>query len=596
MLKKYFIVFIVNYILLVITKLIFSFYLGFNDIYAVFWGYKFDFAVSGFVALVVMLFSFSKLLSKSLFVGLTTLFFFIQIADILYYSEAQRHIGYEIADFFVDLIPLMQTALHQFFTLTLFGFAMGIGLVYLLSKIEVYEKFTKVTPFKIVVLIAFSIFFIRGEFQHIPLQPYQANEIGDVRKAQVALNGVYNATYALSRASKEPKMLAIVKPTQSEIKKSFISLYGDKHTPYVSNFQGKQPNVVLFFSESWSAKWLKPYGFKKETTPNFDALYEKGLKPKYMIANGHRTTEGMFATLASYPNPLGKSIAKTQLQSYHYDSLIFLFNKMGYSSMFFQGTSKDTSGTGSLAQSLGFSKSFGKRDVMERKYPENYWGVQDYDLYNFILTKLPKNKPFVIGINGATTHDNVVPKEFPLEHYVNDEALNKDLNALHFADYSLGIFLKKMQKRYPNTIFVFFADHCGGRIQGSLENYQIPFVIYTKGIKAKLVNTVISQMDIAPTVVDMVFGDYKQYLPNATGKSLLSDTKFFAPYFHNGILGWIEDNKHIEYNLQNHKLRCKESKDECKKLKSHLLDYTYVTQKLLFSGKTQLFYKYKNLP
>jgi len=109
MLEKYFIVFIVNYILLVITKLIFSFYLGFNDIYAVFWGYKFDFAVSGFVALVVMLFSFSKLLSKSLFVGLTTLFFFIQIADILYYSEAQRHIGYEIADFFVDLIPLMQT-------------------------------------------------------------------------------------------------------------------------------------------------------------------------------------------------------------------------------------------------------------------------------------------------------------------------------------------------------------------------------------------------------------------------------------------------------------------------------------------------------
>jgi phosphoglycerol transferase MdoB-like AlkP superfamily enzyme len=314
-----------------------------------------------------------------------------------------------------------------------------------------------------------------------------------------------------------------------------------------------------------------------------------------MLANGHRTTEGLFCTLTSFPNPLGKSIAKTQLQSYHYDSLISLFNKKGYSSIFFQGTSKDTSGTGSLAQSLGFTQSFGKRDVTVRKYPMNYWGVQDYDLYNFVLTKLPKEKPFIIGINGATTHDNVIPKDFPFQNYVKEEGLNKSLNALHFADYSLGIFLEKMQKAYPNTIYVFFADHCGGRVSGNLDNYKIPFVIYAKGLQPRLVHTVLSQMDIAPTVVDLVFGDYKNYLPNATGKSLFSDSKFFAPYFHNGILGWVEDNKKLEYNLQNHSYKCDGDKTLCEDLKEHMLSYTYTTQKLLFDGKTELFHKYRGL-
>ena len=593
--KNYFTVFFINYALLLLTKFLFSFYLGFDEIYAVFWGYKFDFAVSAFVALVVMLFSFSKILSKTLFIGLSVSFFLIQISDIFYFAESRRHIGYEITDFFVDFVPLMQTAFNKFFLLTILGFIVSAILVYLLSKIDLYQKFTKTTPLKLLAVTLLTVFFIRGEFQHIPLHPYQANEIGDVEKAQVALNSVYNIVYALSKASKEPKMLPLPQPKPQEIQQTFQTLYGDKHTSFASPYREKQPNVVLFFSESWSAKWLQPYGFAKNTTPNFNKLYEKGIKPKYMIANGHRTTEGMFATLTSFPNPLGKSIAKTQLQSYHYDSLIYFFNKKGYESIFFQGTSKDTSGTGSLAQSLGFSQSYGKRDIQKRKYPMNYWGVQDYDLYNFIFTKLPKDKPFVIGINGATTHDDVVPKEFKTKHFTDNKALNKDLNALYFSDYSLGIFLEKMQKEYPNTVYIFFADHCGGHLNGTLENYQIPFVVYADKLKPQLIDTVLSQMDIAPTVMDLIFGDYKKYLPNATGKSLFSDTKFFAPYFHNGILGWIEDGKHIEYNLQNKALKCQDNNStQCAELKKHLLSYTYITQKLLFEGKTQEFHKYRS--
>jgi phosphoglycerol transferase MdoB-like AlkP superfamily enzyme len=595
--KKYFLVFLVNYLLLVISKLLFSFYLGFDEVYAVFWGFKFDFAVSAFVAFIVMLFSFSKILSKIVFVGLTISFFFIQIGDILYFSETHRHIGYEIEDFFVDFIPLLATAFSQYFFISVIASFFGLLLIFLLWRIDLSEKFTKFTGIKIIFALALSIFFIRGEFQHIPLHPYQANEIGDVQKAQVALNGIYNISYALMQAKKEPKMLALPKPSKSLIQKSFIELYNERNETSSSQLilENKKPNVVLFFAESWSAKWLQPYGFEKDVTPNFTQLYKKGLSVKYMIANGHRTTEGIFATLTSFPNPLGKTIAKTSLQSYQYDSMIYLFNDAGYQSIFFQGTSKDTSGTGSLAQSLGFASSYGKRDITKRKYPMNYWGVQDDDLYDFVFTKLPNDKPFIIGINGATTHDSVIPESFAKKEFVKDENLNNSLNALHFADYSLGKFIQKMEEKYPNTIFVFFADHCGGYLSGNLENYKIPFVIYSKNIKAQHKDVVLSQMDIAPTVVDLVFGNYKKLLPNATGKSFFSDKHYFAPYFHNGILGWIENNKIIEYNLQNDTLKCEDNESSCTELKNHLLSYTYITQKLLFEGKTREFHKYRYL-
>ncbi len=595
MIKNYFLLFLLFYTILIITKFIFSFYLGFNEIYPIFWGYKFDFAVSAFFAFLINIFSFNKLLSKIVFIFSITVVIITQVADIIYFSESNRHIGYEAKDIFVDFTPLLNTAFHKYSTLTILTFIILFITIFIILKIDIYKRFSKNYFLKSLFLLLITIFFARGMTQYTPLHPFQSNQIGDNKKAQVALNGTYNMVYSLIKANKNPKMLNLPTFDEKTIKQNLSKLYYEKTSS--SKIIKDKPNIVLFFSESWSAKWIDKYGFDKVTTPNFDYFYDNGISVDYMIANGHRTTEGIFAVCTSYPNPLGKSIAKTNLQNFSYDSFIYLFNKAGYESIFFQGTSKDTSGTGSLAQFLGFKKSYGKRDIKNRKYPENYWGVQDIDLYNFIIKKLPKNKPFIIGINGATTHDNVVPKDFKIKQFVfvKDKVLNKDLNALYFADYALGKFIKEVEKKYPNTIFVLFADHCGGRISGVLENYKIPFVIYSKKyFKPKHFNLILSQLDIAPTLVDLIFGDYKKYFPNATGKSLFSDKKFFTPYFYNGILGWIEDKKQIEYNLQTKKLNCRYKKSICKKLNQNNLIFNYITQKLLFEGKTKEFFKWRS--
>jgi len=388
---------------------------------------------------------------------------------------------------------------------------------------------------------------------------------------------------------------------------SFAKLYNNKNIENnITLPLLNKPNVVFFFLESWSAVNMKSYGFSKVTTPFYDSILKKSIHPKAMMAGGHRTTEGMFSVLTSYQNPLGKSIAKTQLQGFKYSSIIKTLNKRGYQSAFFQGTSKETSGTGSLAQSLGFKRSYGKRDIKERVYEENYWGVQDPDLYNFSLKIIDQiGEPFVIGINGATTHDDKIPKGVKTIKFVKDKEKNAQLNALHFSDKALGDFMNNIEAKYPNTLFLLFADHCGGVKGNSFENYLIPFAMYHKNLKAKNYNVYLSQRDIAPLIYDTVIGDYHESNISFSGKSLLSDKNFFADYYHNGTLGWIENNEIVELNIATNKNQCyeivnfKNHKITCQNnsittISNKMLSFTKISQELLFKGETEKFKKYRN--
>ncbi|MGB3751740.1 MAG: sulfatase-like hydrolase/transferase [Arcobacteraceae bacterium] len=614
-LKNYIYIFVIHYLIILLTKFIFTYYLYENFsalpferiIYAIFWGVKFDLALAAVATLLVTFFDFHK---KS-FIFITLLMinfiFLSQISDVFYFYESSRHMGYEIADALTDASGLLMTAISQHTVLSLLSllFTLLLSLFlysYLQKKLNLIsiKKFYFLQKF---ILLFITVFFVRGMTQNIPLNPWQSNQIGEQKLSSLALNGSYNAIYALINKSKKLKPLELPSLDENIIEQNIQEIYSSKHTKYSTNL--KDPNIVFFFLESWSAVNMKSYGFEKATTPFYDEILKKSIRPKAMIAGGHRTTEGIFATLASYQNPLGKTISKTQLQDFYYTSIIDILNTKGYSSAFFQGSSKETSGTGSFVQDLGFQQSYGKHDVTERDYETNYWGVHDPDMYNFAVKKLSKMKePFTIGLNGATTHDDKIPEGIKAQKFSTNNELNKQLNALHFSDAALKEFVTKIEKLYPNTLFVFVADHCGGVKGSSFQNYMIPFAVYSKNISAKYYDTYLSQRDITPTVLDLAFGDYRQFSSNFTGKSLLSDVGFGADYFHSGYLGWIEDNKAIEINIATNTYNCYDVSnfdtestlctDDIIHLKNKALSFTHISQKLLFEGKTDTFKDHKN--
>jgi phosphoglycerol transferase MdoB-like AlkP superfamily enzyme len=577
-------------------------------IYAIFWGFKFDFATSAIASFLATLFDFHEKIFAIVAAVVLAAVFLIQIGDILYFDESSRHIGYEITDTINDAKSLFLTAYSQHTKITLISLV--IVLFLLLFSFKWLHRHDKIEVnryyfIKKLFLILLTIFFVRGLTQHIPLNPWQSNQIGDNRLAVLSLNSVYNVIYDLANSKKRLKQRKTPFVDDITIKRSFSKIYSNNNKiPTQPMFKDK-PNIVFLFLESWSAVNIKSYGYDKSTTPFFDQLLKNSIRPKAMIAGGHRTTEGMFCALASFQNPLGKSVAKTNLQYFEYNTIIkILTKKANYSSAFFQGSSKETSGTGSFAQTLGFQDSYGKRDIEKRVYEENYWGVHDVDLYDFTIKKVENmKKPFVIGINGATTHDDKIPNSIKMIHFTDNEKRNRQLNALHFSDEALKGFVSQIKMRYPNTLFILFADHCGGIKGSNFENYLIPFAIYHKDLEPKYYNSYISQRDIAPTIYNMIFGDYKKDNISFSGKSLISDKDLFCDYFHNGILGWIENDHILELNIASNTHNCyqiidfKDKKIPCTNeildFKEKLLSFTQVSQSLLFKGETDKYREYR---
>ncbi|SFV85249.1 Phosphoglycerol transferase and related proteins alkaline phosphatase superfamily [hydrothermal vent metagenome] len=214
-------------------------------------------------------------------------------------------------------------------------------------------------------------------------------------------------------------------------------------------------------------------------------------------------------------------------------------------------------------------------------------------MYQFALTQVQSmSSPFVIGINGATTHDLVVPKGFPQKHFSDDKDFNTMLNTYRFADFSLEYFVKAIRQKYPNTVFVLFADHTGSRLSGNLDNYLIPFALYAPGIlAAQYKDVILSQRDIAPSLYDLIIGDATK--TKFSGKSIFRKAYYFADYFHNNVLGWIEAEDVVEINIQTGDFLCfklnflqKQSvkcNNKHRDLKNRALSFTHYYQNLLFN-------------
>jgi len=590
-----------------------------NILYAMFWGIKFDLAIAGIFAFLAYFGAYlaKRLLRREFAAALqytsfiaATLLLLLHGADMLYYGEAGRHLGYELKEGLNSGGSLALAAMRTYTWPVVMELALILPL-YLANR-ALFCRFAPAMPQNkhplgfirlesaLITVLLFSAIMVRGGVASVPLEPLHAQQIGGANRAAIALNGAYNALFS-SVTSYDAKPLVSGMPDKSQLK-LIRQHFGPQ--PAVKGKE-KPYNVVLLFLESWSAVYMNSYGYAKDTTPYFDSLRKLSLTTDETMAGGHRTTEGLFSTLCSWQNPLGETVAQSQLQNYDYECLPKLLRNEGYTTAFFQGTLENTSGTGAFAQALGFEQSYGKHDIKQRQYDENSWGVQDPDLYRFVLDKLDKMpQPFFIGVNTATTHDSRVPESF-LKQVAHPDS-NGFANAMHFADYSLEQFINAYQQsgHFKDTLFVMVADHTGAVNSSVFDRYRIPFLIYAPSIvKPQHLPVISSQRDIAPTMLSIL------NLPQPSwfaGHSLIETASqdSFADYYHEGILGWVKG-EHItefplhgqspvhcyQYSAAQHAkaiVECGSSAD-----KNIAMAFTQLSQQLLFDGKIQTFETYR---
>jgi len=385
-------------------------------LHALLWGLRYDAAIAAMLAFVAMALgylafrlsfsSFATAMRRSVYLAAMALIA-LHGADLLYFGEAGRHMGYELRDAYTSGGELLASALATYTGPVLLQLMLMFPALWLVKRALSDDPggdhnrsgWRRLMPeLQLGVAIVLTGIIGRGGIQGVPLEPLHAQRLGDARQAAVALNGAYNALFSSATPYSTERVMK-EEPGPADWK-TVRKLYADNAAPSTS--APRESNVVFVFLESWSAAFVSSYGYDLPTTPVFDELRRKGLSTGAMLAGGRRTTEGMFASLCSAQNPLGNTVAQGQLQNYPYHCVPHLLRDAGYETAFFQGTVSGTSGTGAFAQLLGFERSYGKEhmDLDSLRYERNSWGVHDPDLYDFTLEKMAAmSQPFLVGIN-----------------------------------------------------------------------------------------------------------------------------------------------------------------------------------------------------
>jgi len=309
----------------------------------------------------------------------------------------------------------------------------------------------------------------------------------------------------------------------------------------------KKLNVILITVESLSAKFLSRFGEQNDITPFMDDWFNKGMLFTNFYATGTRTTRGLEAVTLSIPPTPGRSIVKRPDNSNMY-SLGKVFKDKGYDTAFLYG------GRGYFENMNTFFSGNGYRivDQTDLKGKEvtfnNAWGVCDEDLYNRAIYEANQvnkiKKPFFFHIMTTSNHRPFTYPEGKIDLPPGDGKIGSGrYGGVKYADYALGQLLKKAKRQpwFDDTIFVVLADHCAssaGRVGLPVDKYHIPLFIYApKHIEAKEIQTLSSQIDVAPTLLSLLNFSYDSFF---FGKNILaSDFKpraLIANYQKLGIL------------------------------------------------------------
>ena len=268
-------------------------------------------------------------------------------------------------------------------------------------------------------------------------------------------------------------------------------------------------NVVIITSESFGAEFSRLYGSDRDLTPVFDEYAQKGIWFRNVYASGTRTVRGLEAVTTSFP-PIPTDSIVRRPGNENIATWGKVMQENGYNTSFLYG------GYGYFDNMNYFyaNNGFDVRDRNQIPKPvrfENIWGVADEDLYDMALKYydgLAKTgKPFFSHIMNTSNH-----KPFTFRDGVPGVKPNGGgrPSGVRYADFAQGYFLQEAAKHpwFDNTVFIIVADH-GARVYGKqeipLKTYEIPLLIYSpKHIQPREVDTLMTQVDIAPTILGLL--------------------------------------------------------------------------------------------
>jgi phosphoglycerol transferase MdoB-like AlkP superfamily enzyme len=343
-------------------------------------------------------------------------------------------------------------------------------------------------------------------------------------------------------------VLARLKDLLKEKNSHFVSPDGPSITHVIQPGGTERPlNVVLVVEESLSAEFLTSFGNNKGITPNLDKLAKESLFFTHLYATGTRTVRGLEALTLSLPPLPGTSIIKRP-NNENFISWGSVMKEKGYDNKFIYAGHGYFDNMNYFFANNGFATidrtDFSKEEITFT----NAWGVCDEDLFLKVIKEADLSyatkKPFFSVVMTTSNHR---PFTYPDGKIDIPSKTGRD-GGVKYSDYAIGKLLAEAKKKpwFNDTIFVIVADHCGdsaAKLALPVKHYEIPLFIYAPAIiKPQVVDRMMSQIDIAPTLLGLLNFTYTSAF---IGKDVMttdawSDRAFISTY---QKLGFIQNDK-----------------------------------------------------
>jgi phosphoglycerol transferase MdoB-like AlkP superfamily enzyme len=392
----------------------------------------------------------------------------------------------------------------------------------------------------VTLMLALMVFASRGGFAHEPLRWGDAFFSEEPFANDLALNGVFTlgrsilekasgrdkvwtGTLAADEAGRLTRQMLLL-PHETDLSSADHPILrqetrSNDAAPLLLRRDPARPmNVVVILMESFAGRHTGALGAPGGITPAFDALCRQGILFERAFSNGTHTHQGVFASLASFPNLPGfEYLMKTMEAKQEFSGIPELLDRAGYQSIFLYNGLFSWDNKEGFFRQHGMDRFVGREDYINPTFVDPVWGVSDYDVFmraNEEFRMLAAKGPFFGAILTLSNHSPFnLPDPLPFARITTGDDMELRLNSMRYADWALGEFFRQAQGEewFQNTLFVLTGDHGFGTVppitEMRLDRQHVPLLFYSPALDPAAVGrrrTVASQVDIGPSVLGLL--------------------------------------------------------------------------------------------
>ena len=282
--------------------------------------------------------------------------------------------------------------------------------------------------------------------------------------------------------------------------------------------RAKPLNLVIVLEESLGAGFVQQLG-GLPITPNLNRLAHQGIWFDQLYATGTRSVRGIEAVIAGFPPTPALSVVKLSKAQQNFATLASVLQRSGYHSEFVYGGESHFDNMRAFFLGNGFNSVVDRQDFATPKFVGS-WGVSDEDLFDKAQERMRTldagDQPFFMLVFSSSNH---TPFEFPDGRIELFETPKQTVhNAVKYADHALGQFIERARNspQWAQTLFLVVADH-DTRVYGDelvpVGKFHIPGVILGADTIPRRIDSLVSQIDLAPTLLSLMGVDGEHPFP-----------------------------------------------------------------------------------